>query len=285
MEKINIAELLKDCPKGMELDCTMYNKVTLLSVDDRKNITFPIIVAREDGNNIALTKYGKYVNADFAKCIIFPKGKTTWEGFQGPFKDGDVVATKNGLYIGIIKAENGMQRYAYVAINEMNNLNKDISYVFDRLATEEEKAKLFKAIKDNGYKWNSETKTLEKLPRFKVGDRIKYIYLDRKVAKVVKIHDKKYELDNGKFIEFQDENAYEISYNKFDINTLKPFDKVLFRMHDKDTWRNGFYSFYKHNHHFVSSLIITRQCIPYEGNEHLLGKTDNCNEYYKTWEK
>ena len=26
------------------------------------------------------------------------------------------------------------------------------------------------------------------------------------------------------------------------------------------------------------------QCIPYEGNEHLLGKTDACNEFYKTWE-
>ena len=27
MKKINIAELLKDCPKGMELDCIIYNNV------------------------------------------------------------------------------------------------------------------------------------------------------------------------------------------------------------------------------------------------------------------
>ena len=27
MEKINVAELLKDCPRGMELDCTMYEDV------------------------------------------------------------------------------------------------------------------------------------------------------------------------------------------------------------------------------------------------------------------
>ena len=26
------------------------------------------------------------------------------------------------------------------------------------------------------------------------------------------------------------------------------------------------------------------QCIPYEGNEHLLGKKDDCNKYFKTWE-
>ena len=37
-----------------------------------------------------------------------------------------------------------------------------------RFATEEEKQKLFKAIKDNGYEWNAETKTLKKLvkPKF-----------------------------------------------------------------------------------------------------------------------
>lgn len=33
----------------------------------------------------------------------------------------------------------------------------------ERIATEEEKDKLFQAIKDNGYRWNEETKTLEKL--------------------------------------------------------------------------------------------------------------------------
>ena len=27
MKKINVAELLKDCPKGMELDCTIFNCV------------------------------------------------------------------------------------------------------------------------------------------------------------------------------------------------------------------------------------------------------------------
>jgi hypothetical protein len=43
------------------------------------------------------------------------------------------------------------------------------------LATEEEKQELFDAIQDNGYKWNEETKTLEKLvePKFNVGDKIK----------------------------------------------------------------------------------------------------------------
>ena len=26
-----------------------------------------------------------------------------------------------------------------------------------------------------------------------------------------------------------------------------------------------------------------KQCIPYEGNEYLIGTTNECNDYYKTW--
>lgn len=33
--KINLVELLKDCPQGMELDCTIYDGVTLKSVECR----------------------------------------------------------------------------------------------------------------------------------------------------------------------------------------------------------------------------------------------------------
>lgn len=36
-ENLNLVEILKDCPKGMELDCTVYNDVTFLRVDDVQN--------------------------------------------------------------------------------------------------------------------------------------------------------------------------------------------------------------------------------------------------------
>lgn len=28
-----------------------------------------------------------------------------------------------------------------------------------------------------------------------------------------------------------------------------------------------------------------RNCIPYEGNEHLSGTTDDCDDFYKNWEE
>ena len=84
MEKINIAELLKDCPKGMELDCTMFENVTFEGI---KQGEYPIIVKiKEPSMLLSLTKTGCWNLYNSAKCVIFPKDKTTWEGFVPPCK-------------------------------------------------------------------------------------------------------------------------------------------------------------------------------------------------------
>ena len=90
MEKINIAELLKDCPKGMELDCIIFNgKVYFEGIDDN-NSAYPIKISVNLVNIEYLDIYGQYNTRDYSKCVIFPKGKTTWEGFQRPIEDGDI---------------------------------------------------------------------------------------------------------------------------------------------------------------------------------------------------
>ena len=90
MKKINIAELLKDCPKGMELDCTIYDNVEFEGISDNKD--WPIKISVE-GYPEVLNPYGCISYKDYAKCVICPKGKTTWEGFipTYKFKNGDVV--------------------------------------------------------------------------------------------------------------------------------------------------------------------------------------------------
>lgn len=160
--KINIAELLKDCPKGMELDCTILNDVTLDSVDI--DGIYPIIIATKSGYLTSLTKYGQQVDIEDAKCVIFPKGKTTWEGFVSPcmFKDGDVVVTGDKYKcVAIFKSaksfydSKGFNYYVLIPlyIKEATLRTDDwIDGVGTRLATEEEKQKLFKTIKEHGYK-------------------------------------------------------------------------------------------------------------------------------------
>ena len=164
-KKINVLELLKDCSSGMELDCTLCDNVTFAGIDNNN-----IVVERSiNRNKIYLSKWGTFFGCNDAKCVIFPKGKNTWKGFVPPckFKDGDIVATASGRWIGITTTGGSsgdfIPTYCVIKYNDEFKAYFGRKWSFDRLATEEEKQKLFQAIKDNGYKWNVETKTLEKL--------------------------------------------------------------------------------------------------------------------------
>lgn len=388
--KINVSELLKDCPKDMELDCVMYEDVYFDHVDEL-NIIHCYIQNEGFKTSITFNQHGTPHSDVKSKCVIFPKGKNTWEGFQRPFKDGDIIYNRFRKKICIYYLfEDQVPRIKGCRYNESNSHQfEKLEYPMPialqdyRLATGEEKVKFFKAIENNGYQWNPETKTLVKLPKFKDGDVVVddsgalFIYKqihplynkpyadfycgltselrsfvikagelqrcgeinslryateeekeelfnaindngycwndesktleklvkpkpkpcfksgdkirhkkDKTIIKTIGYLDKdSYALYDGHMLFFSEQDQYELIPNKFDISKLKPFDEVLFRMHDKDTWCNGFYSFYKNKRHVVNSVTITKQCIPYKGNEHLLNTTDKCNEFYETWEK
>ena len=186
--KINIAKLLKECPSGMELDCVLFDGVFFEKVDSDEDLYCPILIRTKEGETWNLTNEGCWDDSPSAKCVIFPKGKTTWEGFVPPFKDGDIVATRTGAWIGITTGgESGKSMPTYCVIKSDNTfeayLDVKASWSFSRLATEEEKAKLFQAVKDHGYHWNTETKTLEKTNKltFKDGDII-YNRLQKKIC-------------------------------------------------------------------------------------------------------
>ena len=306
--KINIAELLKDCPKGMELNCLLWDNVTFERVADG-GIWIKHIDSKSGEHPLYVYNDGSFpihnLGSFRTKCVIFPKGKTTWEGFVPPckFKDGDVIASIDSRYtsICIFKGEGlikGTVNY-YCGIDAIGELFikdiKDQDEHFGEIdeydfATEEEKQKLFDAIKANGYKWNEETKTLEKLikPKFKVGDKIKRKGLDNIYSiEITAVTPTIYTFKGGGFqyIENTDKN-YELSPNKFDITTLKPFDKVLYRQRNGNTWLAQLYSNYAENvnKHILLGCIVANHCIPYEDNEHLLGTTNDCDEFYKTWE-
>ena len=158
---------------------------------------------------------------------------------------------------------------------------------FDRLSTEEEKELLFKAIKDNGYKWNAETKTLEKLvePKFKVGDKIanrlcKYMWTDGSQGIISKITDNKYIFTDGSYISTSNQDNWELVHDKkhkFNPKTLHPFDKVLARFFDSDCWRCEFFSHITNVYDNVYRYTTTSgntlydKCIPYnDETKHLV---------------
>lgn len=58
---------------------------------------------------------------------------------------------------------------------------------------------------------------------------------------------------------------------------FKPFDRVLMRGNDASLWKAGHYSHEWDGKYCVSGDYYA-QCIPYEGNEHLVGTTDKPKE-------
>ena len=297
MEKINIAELLKDCPKGMELDCTMYDNVCFVEVTSNAN--YPIVIETKNGFSTGLTKDGQNAAIDDAKCVIFPKGETTWEGFVPPrkFKDGDILATDLGSVFALNTRLNTGECYGCYVGTGGGPFHICEPFVYKgccRLATEEEKEKLFQAIKDNGYKWNAETKTLEKLiePKFKVGDTIQDVDGYKVEIFKVDIDEECYEylsiIAKGiGSIPFKLQDEWELVPNKFDITTLKPFDKVLVRDNKGAEWIGGILSHanYEDTFPFKFTDCAYKYCIPYnDDTKHLVGTTDECDEFYKTWE-
>ena len=371
--KINIAELLKDCPTGMELDCTCADNVVFDKIIEYEQIKCVIGECREA---LILDKYGRLLHICCPKCVIFPKGKTTWKDFQIPFKDGDIaVDTFGGIHI----MQNSTTSYCYFDRLGILDKSKTTCVRVERLATEEEKEKLFKAIKDNGYRWNEEAKTLEKynsfytgevlvsgagnivllshvddeiiyyhcilepikgfrifetpkygvgkvsncilaskeqrdrlfdrlkksgykynpranklekLPRFKVGDIIRtkknaHVILSNII--ITKVKSSGYEgvigdTTNKAYINLKYQDEYELVPNKFDINTLVPFEsRVLVRDVDHNEWEGAVFGRYDGNSFFTIGGVDWRYCIPYEGNEHLFGTTNDCEDYYKTW--
>ena len=238
MKRIDISKLLRECPKGMELDCTVFENLTFEEIDEVNSR----ILCNIQGNNgklgISFNKFGCYSELNQAKCVIFPKGKTTWEGFVPPckFKDGDILV--DNIFPFIYKdCDKTEMVKSYCGIDTKGNFWKASSRwtTLDKItfATEEQKEKLFQAIKDNGYRWNPETKKLEKLIESKEDTNVEVvmsgIYFDREYyANEVELHLGDYE------IEVRDGRTYAVFKNQ-ETKISKPIFKVGDKIKNKDT--------------------------------------------------
>lgn len=341
----NIRNLLLNYPKGAELDCLMFENVTFEGID-YENGVFPIKIRYGKDKTISLTKYGQYTDDTKAKCVIFPKGCSTWDDFNIQPNPGDIVVnasneTSNAfIYKG---CKNGYYMcYGGLSSGESPNLQDCPSDFWVscedglRYASEKEKDTLFNAIAKEGYKWNPDTYTFTNLKKqFNEGDIIcikddtyQWIGILKKFHEgKVLVHasictddtfitlntQNDYLCDiseieeirlanvgeNAKFHEVM--KSHKTSWNaiskclepykgKFNPYSLKPFDKVLVRQRCIDVWCATYFSHYVNREgpntypYVATHLKSYAQCVPYEGNEHLLATSDECDEYYKTWD-
>ena len=88
----------------------------------------------------------------------------------------------------------------------------------------------------------------------------------------------------SKFERFWDKPKVE----KFDVNTLQPFDKILARDSDKQSWTCEFFSHINNicKYSIIGLGLSYKWCIPYnEETKYLVGTTNDCPDYYKWWEE
>ena len=165
--KINIAEILRDMPKGTKLYSPLFGKCELVSIDNSK---YPIAIktqSTDDTVSKGLMKDGRYFDGyEEAECSLFPSAKMRcWDKF---FKRGDVVYNPGGEIFTIFE---GWENDDYTEFNTTIDYYKisdkwgkeDICCtLLFRKATDEERAEFIAAAeKHYGGKYNPETLQVE----------------------------------------------------------------------------------------------------------------------------
>ena len=165
-------------------------------------------------------------------------------------KDGDVLADEDNN-IGIFQECEGMYWYSYTYLGcdgQLRGFSMGGSHeqTDTHPATKEQRDLLFRKIKEAGYKWNAETKTLDKLikPKFKVGDKVAYrlwknISTNGSKGIISKITDDRYIFTDGSYMFIIEQDSWDLVSNRFDRKTLDDeMIKTAILNHLKKMWGN-----------------------------------------------
>lgn len=164
--KINIAEILRDCPKGTKLYSPLYGKCNLDEISISDGQTYPIILA-SGSTLVRFTENGYYIEGfEDTECLLFPSSKIrSWDKF---FKRGDVVFNEHSRMVAVF---DGWASGEYTEFNTTIILYKKsndwgeeevCSTEWFTKATDEERAEFIAAAeKHYGGKYNPETLQVE----------------------------------------------------------------------------------------------------------------------------
>lgn len=163
--KINIAEILKDCPKWMKLYSPIYGKVELWKVNS--NSVYSIMTATSINRSGSFTSDGRlYEKYPSAECLLFPSSEMRdWTKF---FKRGDVVRSIDDGAQAVFKgweSDDYTSFYASIVHHaEVDEWDEDIVFAVESFYKEyEEFARGFIVDAEEHYngKYNPETLQVE----------------------------------------------------------------------------------------------------------------------------
>ena len=295
---VNIAEKLKNMPKGFRLYSPICGECTLVGVVNN----FIKIEDRDEYIRNFLSD-GK-LNAN-GECLLFPsKENRDWNTFnkvESSFKPeiGDVVADCcDNVFIYQGKYSEYSDNANFVVFTTFHNdffvtegsdsfqLSRAVRY-----ATVNEEELLFDIMDKKGYVYNELNNCISKKEetkrKFKVGDKIIRSNTLYPILTVTFVNDMVYTVKSNISNEEHDigvkivENCYKIA--TFSPYDLKPFDKILVK-----SWGRWCIS---HFGYFDNGIVYTENekwykenVLPYnDETKHLLGTCDNYDGFYKWW--
>lgn len=94
MEKINLVEILKDCPRGTKFYSPLFGEVEFDRIDNGD--VYPIVIISNRGRSEYFSTKGEYYIAyDEAECMLFPsKDQRDWTKFKCPKPKFDIKTLK-----------------------------------------------------------------------------------------------------------------------------------------------------------------------------------------------
>lgn len=298
-QKLNIAEILKNKPRGTKLYSMIHGKCSSEVVTDeifKINFCTSKFGLTQSGE-CTLIKFGNMY--DGGECIIFPsKEMRDWSKFQ--WEKGDILISNDGGTEVIFDEWYDDTYTSFYCKHYLNSEDKNkIVYYEEFLCTTERYSLEDKDIaqtyintieKRLDGKLNLETLEIEKQPKFKDGDILScdensftkhttlILHKDENITEsIVSL------IRHKKLVDAlaKGEKAWDAE-KKIIVNLkhkceFKPFDKVLGRNEKDDVWEADLFSHYRKESQYPFRCIgcSRKYCIPYEGNEHLLGIRNN----------
>lgn len=306
--KINIAEILKNVPMGTKLYSPLFGNVYLIYIGEM------FITVGHHSTTANFYHNGRLYNYEGTEPMLFPSREMRdWSKFA--WKKGDVLVSMEGSKILFDKWVNEDYTKFLGKIKVLGNSHCYDTAYYTLASKEETLEFIKSVEKINNGKLNRETLKIEKQPEFKDGDILScdedtytkhttlIFHKDGDITEsIVSLvrhsklfegnepiddfflsrlyyarEDEKKELFDALAEEGKawDADKKMIVNLKPNVNDLRPFDKVLVRNDKEDQWSANIFSYQLRGMFYCLGEDYWRYCIPYEGNEHLLGTTDN----------
>lgn len=287
----NIAEILKNCPEGMKLYSPIFGYIEFECVNPSGNIRC------SDGIIYRRIFYPDGTYSRGGEVMLFPsKEQRDWKKFLIPFEDGDIIITTDKVrnypceniaifegYDDNDETRNKMVIYCQFDANgEFIPEKMNVNHENWRKATDEERKEFFDKLHKEGYDFTNDRPVKIVKPKFKVGDTITDGFNQFKITNI----------DIDYYYGIENPTAYQLPIKwqdkwriaKFDLESLKPFDRVLVR-EEGSIWYPTLVSYVLSGGgvYTIDSDNIRYEVIPFEPNKHLIGKSLNPDKYYVTW--